>query len=102
MTSTFFSDLFDPQVTYPGHEVLTETLNVPNGPDHYSAMKHDFLLRRITTTTGPTPDNPTQANLTPSCNYTLHLEAGGAITRPTWTGLGVGLGLAAVLLSLID
>ncbi|KAG7231972.1 hypothetical protein INR49_010040 [Caranx melampygus] len=32
-------------VTYPGHEVLTETLNVPYGPDVYSAMKHDFLLK---------------------------------------------------------
>ncbi|XP_070785291.1 carboxypeptidase M [Enoplosus armatus] len=89
-------------VTYPGHEVLTETLNVPNGPDHFSAMKHDFLLQHIPTTTGHTQVNPTQANLTSTCNHTLHLEAGGAITRPTWTQLGVGLGLVAALRSLID
>ncbi|XP_039996431.1 carboxypeptidase M [Xiphias gladius] len=81
-------------VTYPGHEVLTETLDVPYGPDRFSAMKHDFLLRR-------TPANPTQANPTPSCNYTSPLEAGGAVSRPTWTGLGAGLGLVAALRSVI-
>ncbi|XP_044042016.1 carboxypeptidase M [Siniperca chuatsi] len=88
-------------VTYPGHEVLTEILNVPNGPDYYSAMKHDFLLRHIPTT-GHIPANPTQGNLTPTCNYTFHLEAGGVITRPTWMGLGVGLGLLVALGSLIN
>ncbi|XP_045896662.1 carboxypeptidase M [Micropterus dolomieu] len=89
-------------VTYPGHEVLTETLNIPNGPDNYSALRHDFLLQHIPKTTGRSPANPTQADLTPSCNYTLHLEAGGAITRPTWAGLGVGLALVAALRSLIN
>lgn len=89
-------------VTYPGHEVLTETLNVPYGPDHYSAMTHDFLLRQIPTTTGRTPVHPSQANTTPPCNYTLHLEGGGAISGPSWTGLGAGLGLVAALRSLID
>ncbi|XP_070710165.1 carboxypeptidase M [Pempheris klunzingeri] len=84
-------------VTYPGHEVLTETLNIPYGPDHQSALKHDFRLRRISPTTGRTPANPT-----PSCNYTMHAEAGGDIATPTWTRLGVGLGLAAALRSLID
>ncbi|XP_068558679.1 carboxypeptidase M [Cebidichthys violaceus] len=88
-------------VTYPGHEVLTETLNVPHGPDHYSAMKHDFVLRHIPTTTGRTSAHPTSANLTPTCNYTLHLEAGGATYRPSWTGLSAGLGLVAALRSLI-
>ncbi|XP_076015873.1 carboxypeptidase M isoform X2 [Genypterus blacodes] len=33
-------------VTYPGHEVLTETLSVPYGPDQYSALRHDFFLRQ--------------------------------------------------------
>ncbi|XP_031152790.1 carboxypeptidase M isoform X2 [Sander lucioperca] len=93
-------------VTYPGHEVLTETLNVPHGPDHYSAMKYDFMLRRITTTTGrtqadPTQANPTQANPTASCDYKLQLEAGGVVSRPTWAGLGVRLGLVAALRSLV-
>uniref|UniRef100_A0A8C2Z6U7 Carboxypeptidase M n=1 Tax=Cyclopterus lumpus TaxID=8103 RepID=A0A8C2Z6U7_CYCLU len=40
-------------VTYPGHEVLTETLNVPHGPDQYSAMKHDFLLQTKKTAVPP-------------------------------------------------
>ncbi|XP_074481541.1 carboxypeptidase M isoform X2 [Sebastes fasciatus] len=83
-------------VTYPGHEVLTETLNVPHGPDNYSAMKHDFMLRHTPSTTGRTP-----VNATPTCNHTLQLEAGGAVSRPTWTGLAVGLGLVATLRSLI-
>ncbi|XP_051247717.1 carboxypeptidase M [Dicentrarchus labrax] len=88
-------------VTYPGHEVLTETLNVPYGPDNFSAMKHDFHLRQIATTTARTQANLTHADLTPSCNYTVHLEAGGAVARHARKGLSVGLGLvAAVLLSL--
>nr|XP_046235354.1 carboxypeptidase M [Scatophagus argus]XP_046235355.1 carboxypeptidase M [Scatophagus argus] len=89
-------------VTYPGHEVLTETLTIPYGPDHYSAMKHDFLLRHITTTTGHTSTNITQANPTPPCNHTSHLEAGGVVTTPTWTAIGAGLGLVAALRLLID
>ncbi|XP_071357764.1 carboxypeptidase M [Trachinotus anak] len=87
-------------VTYPGHEVLTETLNVPYGPDLYSAMKHDFLLKR--TPANPTQANPTQISPTPTCNYTLHVEAGGAISRPTWTGLSVGLWFVAALRSATD
>ncbi|XP_069375690.1 carboxypeptidase M [Paralichthys olivaceus] len=87
-------------VTYPGHKVLTETLNVPYGPDLYSAMKHDFLLQRAQA-------NSTQANLTtvtptPTCNYTLNLEGSGAITRPTWTGLSAGLVFVAALRSVTD
>ncbi|XP_054480553.1 carboxypeptidase M [Anoplopoma fimbria] len=89
-------------VTYPGHEVLTETLNVPHGPDQYSALKHDFMLRQIPTTTGRTSSYPTSASLTPTCNYTLKLEGGGAIFRPTWTGLSAGLGLVTALRYLID
>ncbi|XP_057710713.1 carboxypeptidase M isoform X2 [Corythoichthys intestinalis] len=34
-------------VTFPGHEILTESFWVPYGPDGYSALTHDFLLRRI-------------------------------------------------------
>ncbi|KAI3367059.1 hypothetical protein L3Q82_009260, partial [Scortum barcoo] len=89
-------------VTYPGHEVLTEMLNIPDSSDQFSAMKHDFLLRRITTTTGRSLFGPTQAPPSPSCNYTLNLEGGGAISGPSQTGLLVGLGLAAALRSLID
>lgn len=89
-------------MTYPGHEVLTEILTVPNGPDHYSALKHDFLLRRIATTTDRTPADPTPADPTPTCNHTAHLEAGGAVAGPAWTAVGVGLGLVAALRCLID
>lgn len=92
-------------VTYPGHKVLTETLNVPHGPDQYSAMKHDFMLRQIPATTvspqaNPTKANSTEANLTPSCNSTLKLDAGAS--RSSWTGLCVSLGLVVVLLSLVS
>ncbi|XP_008303752.1 carboxypeptidase M [Stegastes partitus] len=83
-------------VTYPGHEVLTATLDVPYGPDQFSAMKHDFLLRRIATTTDQTP-----TNATPTCNHTLQ-QVGGAAAAPTWSGSAVGLSLVAVLRSLID
>ncbi|XP_072233912.1 carboxypeptidase M [Leuresthes tenuis] len=99
-------------VTYPGHEVLTETLSIPHGPDHYSAMKHNFLLRRILKTTSPTQPNPTraksnkanlsQANPTPTCNYTLHLEGGGAMPRPSWRGLALEISFVALLRLLID
>ncbi|XP_040886238.1 carboxypeptidase M [Toxotes jaculatrix] len=92
-------------VTYPGHEVLTETLNVPYGPDQFSAMKHDFLLQRTqanATQATPSQANTTHVSSTPTCNCTLHLEAGGAITRPTWTGLGVALGFVAALRFITD
>ncbi|KAL6116596.1 cpm [Pungitius sinensis] len=88
-------------VTYPGHEVLTETLSVPYGPDGYSAMKHDFLLRRAAATTGDVSAPPTAANPTPPCNYTPRLEGGGATTGPSWAGLSAGLGVVAALRSLI-
>uniref|UniRef100_A0A665UC97 Carboxypeptidase M n=1 Tax=Echeneis naucrates TaxID=173247 RepID=A0A665UC97_ECHNA len=44
--------------------VKTNTLNVPYGPDNYSAMKHDFLLRRVSA--DPTQSNLPHANLTPA------------------------------------
>lgn len=72
------------QVTFPGHEVLTETFNVPHGPDNYSALTHDFLLRRSLSPTGES------------------LGAGGGATRVAWTGPTVGLSLALGLRSLID
>lgn len=90
-------------MTYPGHEVLTETLTIPYGPDQYSAMKHDFLLRQITTTTTRSPANVTVASTTLSCNESFEVESAGVGTRSTWVGVGVGLGLvAAALQSLID
>lgn len=88
-------------MTYPGHEVLTETLKVPYGPDSYSAMKHDFQLRQLAATTGSTTANLTQANPTTTCNHTVQQHSGGAITRPAWTRLAVGFGLLAALRSLI-
>uniref|UniRef100_A0A3P8TXR6 Carboxypeptidase M n=1 Tax=Amphiprion percula TaxID=161767 RepID=A0A3P8TXR6_AMPPE len=83
-------------VTYPGHEVLTATLNVPYGPDQFSAMKHDFLLQRIATTTDKTP-----TNATPTCNHTLQ-QVGGATVGPTWSGSAVGLSLVVMLRTLMD
>lgn len=85
-------------MTYAGHEVLTETLNVPYGPDRYSAMKHDFLLKQLATT----PANLSQSSPTPPCNHSSQLEADGAVTGPTWAGLSAGLGLVAALRSLND
>ncbi|XP_061570448.1 carboxypeptidase M isoform X2 [Cololabis saira] len=89
-------------VTYPGHEVLTETLKIPHGPDYYSALKHDFQLRRVATTSGSTPAKPTHASPSPSCNYTLQLEGGGAAAAPRWSGLFAGLSAVAFLRSLMD
>lgn len=80
---------------------MTETLSVPYGPDRYSAMKHDFLLRRVPATAGGVPLRPTSANLTPPCNNTLRLDGGGANTGPSWAGLSAGLAMVAALRSLI-
>ncbi|XP_072309955.1 carboxypeptidase M isoform X2 [Eucyclogobius newberryi] len=77
-------------VTYPEHEVLTQTLTVPYGPDNYSAVKHDFFLQRSTTTQKPSPTN---YNVT--CN--LEVNAGGEGVRPEWTALAVGVGLIVVV-----
>ncbi|KAM4711866.1 carboxypeptidase M [Anableps anableps] len=85
------------KVTYPGHEVLTETLSIPYGPDQYSAMKHDFKLRRTASATVRT-----QAEPSPSCNYTLLPKGGGATTGPRWNGLTVGFSVVTALRSLID
>ncbi|XP_068163079.1 carboxypeptidase M [Antennarius striatus] len=70
-------------VTYPGHEVLRETLTVINRPDDYSAMTHNFRLKKIRRVIRDDMHN------------------GGSLTRPTWAGLGVGLYLAVALRSLI-
>lgn len=87
-------------VTYPDHEVLTETVSVPYGPDLYSALKHDFFLQTFATTTTTTTRRPSSTRYNTTCNYTNDLEAGGAIVRPARTGLVVGMGLAMVALSL--
>ncbi|XP_013884446.1 carboxypeptidase M [Austrofundulus limnaeus] len=86
-------------VTYPDHEVLTDTLAVPYGPDQFSAKQHDFLLRRTTTLTGLAPTEPAQADLTPTCSQRLNLAGGGATAR--WSALTVGFSLV-VLRSLVD
>ncbi|XP_061770356.1 carboxypeptidase M isoform X2 [Nerophis ophidion] len=71
-------------VTYPGHRVLTETFYVPYGPDHNSALQHDFLLRRIAMTTiNPSP----------------RVEAAGTSNKPTQTMTVMGLGLMLTLKS---
>ncbi|XP_047246006.1 carboxypeptidase M [Girardinichthys multiradiatus] len=85
------------RVMYPGHEVLTETLSIPYGPDQYSAMKHNFMLRRTTSATFHSPADPSS-----SCNYTSHPKGGSATTRSTWSGLTVGFGLVTLLQSLIE
>ncbi|XP_055761803.1 carboxypeptidase M-like isoform X2 [Salvelinus fontinalis] len=47
-------------VTFPGHQVLTETMAVPYGPDSFSALVHNFQLQRSASTT-PGPSHPTQS-----------------------------------------
>ncbi|XP_047431913.1 carboxypeptidase M [Mugil cephalus] len=93
-------------VSYPGHEVLTEVLNITDDQSRFSAMKHDFRLQRIATTTGSTPDNfspnPTQAQITPPCNYTLHQGVEGGVSGLTWSRLALGLSLVAGSRFLID
>lgn len=79
-------------VTYPGHEVLTETLTVPYGPDHYSALKHDFFLQKTTTTTRQ--PSSTRHNVT--CNHSVHLSAGGASVRAMWTVFAVAVSMVAL------
>ncbi|XP_032445772.1 carboxypeptidase M isoform X2 [Xiphophorus hellerii] len=85
------------KVSYPGHKVLTETLSVPYGPEKYSAMKHDFKLRRIASTTVRA-----QAEPNPSCSYSLLPQGGGTAARSAWYGLTVGFSLVTVLQSLMD
>nr|XP_046190060.1 carboxypeptidase M-like isoform X1 [Oncorhynchus gorbuscha] len=48
------------RVTFPGHQVLTETLTVPYGPDSFSALVHNFQLQRSAAAT-PGPSRPTQS-----------------------------------------
>ncbi|XP_056131648.1 carboxypeptidase M [Lampris incognitus] len=84
-------------VTFPGHQAVTETLNVPYGPDLYSAFTHNFLL----------PAQPTASPVhtsTPPCNHTPHwmpLDGGGPTKRPLWVGLSLVLGLGMWLTSLL-
>uniref|UniRef100_A0A087X522 Carboxypeptidase M n=1 Tax=Poecilia formosa TaxID=48698 RepID=A0A087X522_POEFO len=84
------------KVSYPGHEVLTETLSVPYGPEQYSAMKHNFKLRRVASATVRV-----QAEPSPSCNYSL-LPRGGAAAGSAWNGLTVGFSLVTVLQTVMD
>ncbi|XP_042172135.1 carboxypeptidase M isoform X1 [Oncorhynchus tshawytscha] len=48
------------RVTFPGHQVLMETLTVPYGPDSFSALVHNFQLQRSAAAT-PGPSRPTQS-----------------------------------------
>lgn len=84
-------------MSYPGHEVLTETLSVPYDPEQYSAMKHDFKLQRVASAT-----ISDQAEPTLSCNYSLLPQGGGAAAGSAWSGLTVGFSLVTVLQSLMD
>lgn len=79
-------------VTYPGHEVLTETLTVPYGPDHYSALKHDFFLQKTTTSTR----QPLFTRHNISCNHSVHLSAGVASVSVVWTVFAVALAMGAL------
>lgn len=72
--------------------MLTETLSVPYGPERFSALTHDFRLRRAA---APTP-GPTL-----TCNSSAHLEGGGASNRPQWAGLAWCLALGAGLQALM-
>uniref|UniRef100_A0A672FSD6 Carboxypeptidase M n=1 Tax=Salarias fasciatus TaxID=181472 RepID=A0A672FSD6_SALFA len=85
-------------VTYLGHEVLTETLSVPHGPDDYSAMRHDFLLRRVAVTTGAAPQNATSS----ICNQTPQEPACGGAAGHTVAARITALSLLVALRWLID
>ncbi|CAJ1054632.1 Hypothetical predicted protein [Xyrichtys novacula] len=91
-------------VRYPGHEVLTKTLNIPHGPDQYSALKHDFQLRQMNSANGSSTDTakPTQGIITATGVSNLTLAGSGAISRQTWTRICSILVLAGVLRSLIN
>lgn len=79
-------------VTYPGHKVLTETITVPYGPDHYSALKHDFFLQK----SGSTTPQPLSTGHNITCNHSVHLFAGGASVRAVWTGFAMTLVIVAL------
>ncbi|XP_037136366.1 carboxypeptidase M isoform X2 [Syngnathus acus] len=66
-------------VTYPGHEVLTETFFIPFGPKRNSALTHDFVLRRFATATG----DPMLSTTWPSSS-----------SPPPWTLAPLGTALA--------
>lgn len=73
-------------MAYPGHQTLTQSVSVPYGPDRYSALKHDFRLQRLSSTT--------PADLAATSTSLSRLKGGGAIPRLTWAGLGVSLMVA--------
>lgn len=74
------------KVTFPGHQMLRETLSVPYGPDTFSALSHDFKLQRSSV-------KPTStASVSFPCSSTLnHLEGGSSMLRAPWTILGLGI-----------
>lgn len=86
------------QVMYPDHEVLTETLSIPYGPDSYSAATHNFRLRRSSAvTTGRIQTCPT-----PGYNPAVNLEGGGASSSLTWIRHAAGLSLAVLVRWVIE
>lgn len=89
-------------VTYPGHELLTQTLGVPYGPDKYSALTHDFLLRHVSSTTGVPPENATHSASNSICNHTLQEQACGGAASVTGGVCTVALGMLVALRWLID
>ncbi|XP_028306173.1 carboxypeptidase M [Gouania willdenowi] len=91
-------------VTYPGHEVLSETLNIPYGPDTFSAMRHDFWLRRAVTATNDSSISAPTANVSNYiCNQTFDQQgACGAAGAVTWSAAMVAVGLMVALQRLRD
>ncbi|KAJ8373499.1 hypothetical protein SKAU_G00040790 [Synaphobranchus kaupii] len=49
------------KVTVPGQEPMTKTLSVPYGPDGFSALTHDFILRRRSSDGVPDATQPTES-----------------------------------------
>ncbi|XP_067111101.1 LOW QUALITY PROTEIN: carboxypeptidase M [Osmerus mordax] len=75
------------KVTFPGHHQLTETLSVPYGPDSSSALTHNFLLQRSTSSIPSLPP-------TTPCNTSQlwgPLEGYARAPRPLWTALLLAL-----------
>ncbi|XP_012674015.2 carboxypeptidase M [Clupea harengus] len=70
------------KVTFPGHEMLIETLTVPYGPENFSALKHNFLLERsVNASTPPTPTKPcSTSGVQPQDSHSAALLATPIIT----------------------
>lgn len=72
------------QVTHPAHEPFTETVSVPYGPDTFSALTHNFQLRKSSSSSNP------GATIQPTCaspGLQMTGNASAALLPSTFTAL---------------